>query len=143
MIDSEERRNGISPAFSGTNAGMGLTKREMFAAMAMQGLCADSNFPDSPRLIEASVELADALLAELEKEKPKKCCDDVRNVVEYGGNKVTSVMLVNAIYGQPPRQRWQWQSDGLIWSPEFDSRNEALTYADANRLDPMPKGKTK
>ncbi len=44
----------------------GLTKREYFAAMAMQGLISGNgtHFSDIP---EKSVEFADALLAELEK----------------------------------------------------------------------------
>jgi hypothetical protein len=53
----------------------GLTKRELFAAMAMQGLCANSD-PKIyacgwPALIAgASVDMADALLAELAKATP-------------------------------------------------------------------------
>ena len=47
----------------------GLTKRELFAAMAMQGLCSNSRYGDfGVRGIQVeSVEIADALLAELEK----------------------------------------------------------------------------
>jgi hypothetical protein len=46
----------------------GLTKRELFAAMAMQGLIADheNNAPHDV-FAEVSVEMADALLKELEK----------------------------------------------------------------------------
>lgn len=46
----------------------GLTKREYFAAMAMQGMCADSNITDidSNSIAAWSVECADALLAALE-----------------------------------------------------------------------------
>ena len=58
----------------------GLTKREMFAIHAMQGLCGTYfsqetiDFYDSSEqlvkcLIESSVELADALLVELERTK--------------------------------------------------------------------------
>ena len=51
----------------------GLTKRELFAAMAMQGLCllGDGSYslgPCNAAMVERSVVLADALLAELEKE---------------------------------------------------------------------------
>lgn len=54
----------------------GLTKRELFAAMAMQGLC--SSIGDAPRdaggwisrAAMRSTWLADALLAELAKEQP-------------------------------------------------------------------------
>lgn len=52
----------------------GLTKREYFAAMALQGLLSDKGplFPDSQCNKElfatASVKYADALIAELEKE---------------------------------------------------------------------------
>ena len=48
----------------------GLTKREYFAAMAMQGQVANSKYPDSctaKAYATWSVELADALLAELAK----------------------------------------------------------------------------
>lgn len=53
----------------------GLTKREMIAMHAMQGLLADSTYPDlydtpeewRKNVTEASVEFADALLKELDK----------------------------------------------------------------------------
>lgn len=45
----------------------GLTKRELFAAMAMQGLCTGS-IP-SPYLAADAVAYADAVLAELQKEQ--------------------------------------------------------------------------
>lgn len=53
----------------------GLTKREMFAMHAMQGLLSDSDYADSyetakewrKNVSEAAVEFADALLKELEK----------------------------------------------------------------------------
>jgi hypothetical protein len=47
----------------------GLTKREYFASKVMQGLCSDPNMAieDIPKV---SVELADALLKELEKTQP-------------------------------------------------------------------------
>lgn len=57
---------------------LGLTKREQFAAMAMQGLLSGNNadcglYETSAEwvknLTEASVEFADALLAELERTK--------------------------------------------------------------------------
>ncbi len=46
----------------------GLTKREAFAALAMQGFCAAPEFAstDVDGLAEAAVRQADALLAELE-----------------------------------------------------------------------------
>lgn len=53
----------------------GLTKREYFAAPAMQGIAA--SYPqwvqpeDAGRLAECAVAAADALLAELAKEPPK------------------------------------------------------------------------
>jgi hypothetical protein len=58
-----------------TAAQWGLTKRELFAAMAMQGWCAsDGNsgavYKSFEDLAEASVKAADALLAELA-EEPK------------------------------------------------------------------------
>lgn len=50
----------------------GLTKRELFAAMAMQGLCADTGTAGMKldALAAQSVELADSLLAEPAKEQP-------------------------------------------------------------------------
>lgn len=51
----------------------GLTKREYFAALAMQGLCTQySEYRDpqcSTEIVKFSVKVADALLAELSKEK--------------------------------------------------------------------------
>lgn len=56
---------------------LGLTKRELFAAMALQGLLSDTRIADGfsdikkfkEHLAGASVGYADALLAELAKEK--------------------------------------------------------------------------
>ena len=48
---------------------MGMTKREAFAMAAMQGLCADPDMPGITSSVQLAVELADALLAELDKEK--------------------------------------------------------------------------
>lgn len=45
----------------------GLTRRELFAAMAMQGLCANSGF-NRKTIEEESIDCADALIAELAKE---------------------------------------------------------------------------
>lgn len=68
-------KNGDRPAFAnpGSDQGpgsSGLTKREYFAAMAMQGLVGSwmvGNCDHSQRLAEDSVKCADALLLELEK----------------------------------------------------------------------------
>ena len=59
------------------HSGGGLTKREIFAAMALQGLLSDTRIADGfsdikkfkEHLAEASVGYADALLAELAKGK--------------------------------------------------------------------------
>lgn len=53
----------------------GLTKREYFAAKAMQGLVADKEFnekvgPNGEVLARAAVKQADCLIAELNKELP-------------------------------------------------------------------------
>lgn len=49
----------------------GLTKRELFAAMALQGICAnETTKPNFPLIASDAVELADALLAELAKDTP-------------------------------------------------------------------------
>ena len=55
--------NGEDSAF---NTMTGLTKREYFAAMAMQGLCADNTYPKR-EIIMHSVIFADALINELNK----------------------------------------------------------------------------
>ena len=49
----------------------GLTKREMFAVYAMQGILSNHNGikPSPSRTAEISVNYADALLAELEKQE--------------------------------------------------------------------------
>lgn len=60
---------------STSNSFGGLTKREMFAMHAMQGLLSDTSYADlynsadewRKNVSEASVEFADALLAELDK----------------------------------------------------------------------------
>lgn len=53
--------------------GKGLTKRELFAAMAMQGFCAAINPSQQAwtfaEIVDWSVRLADDLIAELNKEK--------------------------------------------------------------------------
>ena len=49
----------------------GLTKRELFAAMAMQGILSENeNVYSQPQVAADSVSYADALIAELGKEKP-------------------------------------------------------------------------
>lgn len=45
----------------------GLTKRELFAAMAMQGIAADPNCFNAKTCAKNAVEWADALIAELSK----------------------------------------------------------------------------
>ncbi|QDY48762.1 hypothetical protein [Stenotrophomonas maltophilia] len=47
----------------------GLTKRELFAAMAMQGFASDPDATGLEMLAESAVDWADALLAALEKSK--------------------------------------------------------------------------
>ena len=50
-------------------AANGITKRELFAAMAMQGLLASSVDGLWPAFAESAVRAADALLAELSREQ--------------------------------------------------------------------------
>lgn len=45
----------------------GLTKREYFAAMAMQGLCSTGNYSNGQDMAYDAVRAADALLEELAK----------------------------------------------------------------------------
>lgn len=72
--------NGRCAAYPGeTHETIGLSKRELFAAMAMQGLLAECWHPEmgySPHredrdIVRRSVEYADALLAELAKGEGK------------------------------------------------------------------------
>ena len=51
----------------GESISFGLTKREMFAAMAMQGLCSVPGLFDVRTMARDAVRCADALLAELAK----------------------------------------------------------------------------
>ena len=47
----------------------GLTKRELMASMALQGMLANTNYSTKGETyVKAAVELADALIKELEKE---------------------------------------------------------------------------
>ena len=49
---------------------VGLTKREYFAGLAMQGICASNGWEQSmDGIVKASVEMADKLLKELEKQQ--------------------------------------------------------------------------
>ncbi len=47
---------------------IGLTKREHFAGLAMQGICASGPVISNKLIVIESLRLADALLAELDKE---------------------------------------------------------------------------
>lgn len=68
-----EGNNDFKPLKDGEKTGYeikfgGLTKREYFAGLAMQGLIANQRYPySSARLTEMSVEMADALLNALSK----------------------------------------------------------------------------
>lgn len=66
-IDSEIMR----PKKYGLPSGMGLTKREYFAGLAMQGFAADktTQWSSIEQIANSSVTLADALLEELERTK--------------------------------------------------------------------------
>jgi hypothetical protein len=60
-----------SPEFGPVHPKLGLTKREYFAAMAMQGVASDRPFSEFEfsKLAEWSVKQADALIEALNKEK--------------------------------------------------------------------------
>lgn len=64
-------KNGNEPAFAAMNEQdiiHGLTKREYFAGLAMQGLCAGRTEYENPMCdVKKAVELADLLLKELDK----------------------------------------------------------------------------
>ena len=58
-----------SGAEQGVGREYGLTKRELFAAMAMQGYCGNAEFIINPTAAAiTAVQTADALIAELNKE---------------------------------------------------------------------------
>lgn len=74
-------KNAKEPAYPITASSWshaGLTKREYFAAMAMQGMAKDNPFyytesymdRQSVKIAQAAAKLADALLKELEEEDP-------------------------------------------------------------------------
>lgn len=63
----EKVDNAVFPIIIEETCGQGLTKRELFAAMAMQGYVSDPN--SSPiKAAEFAVKCADALINELNKE---------------------------------------------------------------------------
>lgn len=65
------KTNGNDPASpsSGMSLRLGLTKRELFAAMAMQGMCSDPKCKlVDEEVAPIAVKLADLLIAELNKE---------------------------------------------------------------------------
>jgi hypothetical protein len=76
LVREDRALRNEEPAFPTTQNGHtgGLTKRELFAAMAMQGLAANS-IPGAhhlpTELIAGAVELADALIEKLNKTKEK------------------------------------------------------------------------
>ncbi|WP_423176274.1 MULTISPECIES: hypothetical protein [unclassified Stenotrophomonas maltophilia group] len=61
--------NSAYPCNYSINGGIGLTKRELFAAMVMQGFASDPDATGLDMLAESAVDWADALLAALEKSK--------------------------------------------------------------------------
>lgn len=62
----------MHPILDGTHVPeFGLTKREYFAAMAMQGICANTNQRLGPReLTETAVRIADHLIQQLNQQQP-------------------------------------------------------------------------
>ena len=68
MSKETVKEKGNRPAFpseTNNNFYLGLTKREYFAVLAMQGMCAGRNMCS----VKDAVELADLLLTELNKEQ--------------------------------------------------------------------------
>lgn len=61
----------------------GLTKREYFAAMAMQGLLSDSALCTDTELTETAVEFADCLIDALNKEEAKNEVAELREALEH------------------------------------------------------------
>lgn len=59
----------VFPIIIEETCGQGLTKRELFAAMAMQGMQGNTNYKWLPKaMAEDAVKYADALINELNKE---------------------------------------------------------------------------
>lgn len=68
-VDNEPLRIGSFPVYLNGEFAIGLTKREMMAMAAMQGLCAVSGYGNYSDLACDAVKFSDALLAELEKQQ--------------------------------------------------------------------------
>lgn len=66
-MDLDQANRGAFPQVSDFRVEHGLTKRELIAAMTLQGLAAGHKGYSAERLAEWSVQHADALLAELAK----------------------------------------------------------------------------
>ena len=65
-----EMPDDLSSNLSGKDV-IGLTKREYFAAMTMQGILSGQNYHFQHEIADSAVYMADALLAELNKTKSK------------------------------------------------------------------------
>lgn len=72
-----DHKNGDMPVYPGDGGEYheGLTKREWFAGMALNGMAVNgwgvqSELPGTGDIADACVRMADALLAELDKKKP-------------------------------------------------------------------------
>jgi hypothetical protein len=65
-MENNEAAFPSSPCLGRYEPEWGLTKRELIAAMAMQGMLANSRFDQGPRLVaEGATQYADALIARL------------------------------------------------------------------------------
>ncbi|HTH08457.1 MAG TPA: hypothetical protein VMA55_02730 [Acidovorax sp.] len=69
-MSAQTKRPGDRLAFPAPYEPYGLTKRELFAAMAMQGMCANGEYwlATGEQIARYSLEVADALLAALAKD---------------------------------------------------------------------------
>nr|WP_290226343.1 hypothetical protein [Trichocoleus desertorum] len=67
ILLAKEENLSVFPLYDGEIIATGLTKREYFAAIALQGLMASTTFADGPHNAELAVNAADALIAELNK----------------------------------------------------------------------------
>ena len=65
----ENKDKAAFPFATGHNFNTGLTKREYFAALAMQSLCRIAEKYDPDIIAELSIDYADALIKELDKNK--------------------------------------------------------------------------
>jgi hypothetical protein len=103
-----------------------LTKREQFAAMAMQGHCANAELTDTPAEVIAkwSVEQADALIAELGKsEAEAEPAEPAKRIL------VSAPAIDRAIEALPCSFVWSQTPQGLDYWSQVEKNLRAIRGA--------------